>query len=377
MAEAQGFDVSQYQSGVYSGGGGFLFGLAKLTEGVGYKDPSADRHMAALLAQPIVPGGYHFARPDLNPGQSGAYAEADWFWRVAISYGGARGMLLADDQEVGIGPMGVWRDDFCGRLAWRLNGYAAGWYSYWSFIGTRALNYGAPYWAWLAWPDANGALPSPNFAISMQQYGLTTVPGIAGQVDANRFFGSVAQLRALTVGAPAPDPTPPPAPTQEDPDMGDIVYIDAPELKQQHTYYVDARGVLWLGVYDETTKASVLASLATDPLAPRAPVTVRIADDLEQVQLRVRCADGRVCVGVAPFGEGWTFSYLGAPDGGLPAVVDPGALATAVVGAVLGHLPASVDEAKLTADLTAALLAALPGADEAAIQAGLAKALSA
>lgn len=208
MADLEGFDVSQWQAGAYSGGG-FSFGFAKATESIGYQDPAWTRHIRAILAQPIVPGAYHFARPDLDPGTAGAYAEADWFWRVVTAVGGAKGMLLALDLEVGGGQLGQWRDDFCGRLAWRLGGYQPGWYSYWAFILSRGLNSAPPYWSWLAWPDANGNLPSSSFAVSMQQYGLTTVPGITGQVDANRFFGSVDQLRALTVGGARPAPPPP------------------------------------------------------------------------------------------------------------------------------------------------------------------------
>lgn len=209
MSES-GFDVSMYQDGAYAGGGGFSFGFAKVTEGVGYKDPAADRHMAALLAQPppFVAGAYHFARPDLNPGTNGAYAEADWFWSVATSYrpGGA-GLLLADDQEVGSGALGGWRDDFCGRLAWRLGGYQGGWYSYDAFVLANGLDYATNFWSWFAWPDANGPLPVLAFSIAMQQYGLVSVPGVVGQVDANRFFGTVAQLARLAVPLPPPPPS--------------------------------------------------------------------------------------------------------------------------------------------------------------------------
>lgn len=200
-----GFDVSMYQGGSYSGGGSFAFGLAKATEGVGYQDPAWSRHIAAILLQPIVPGAYHFGRPDLNPGTAGALAEADWFWSVVSTVGGARGMLAVLDLEVGSGPLGQWRDAFLGRLAWHVGGYNPGWYSFWSFVQTRALNYATDAWSWLAWPDANGALPAPNFAVSIQQYGLTSVPGITGSVDANRFFGTTAQLKALTVGGDTGD----------------------------------------------------------------------------------------------------------------------------------------------------------------------------
>jgi GH25 family lysozyme M1 (1,4-beta-N-acetylmuramidase) len=207
MADALSlFDVSKWQSGAYAGGGGFVGGLAKLGEGVGYKDDAADRHVAAILAQPIVPGGYHFGRPDLNPGTAGAYAEADWFWRVAASYGGAKGMLLALDAE-SAGGSAQWCDDFLGRLSWRSGGYNGLFYSYWSWMQTRGI-IGAPLLQrsplWFAWPDANGGFPIG--AVAMQQYGLTSVPGISGSVDANRFFGSLANLKALTVGGGAAEP---------------------------------------------------------------------------------------------------------------------------------------------------------------------------
>jgi hypothetical protein len=199
MAE-DGFDVSIYQSGSYAGGGGFSYGIGKLSEGVGYKDPAADRHMRAILNQPVVPGGYHFGRPDLNPGTSGAYTEADWFWRVATSYGGAIGMLLGLDAESAGGSV-QWCSDFCGRLTWRLGGYNPWLYSYLDWMQSRGL-VGSGLLSrcplWFAWPDTNGSLP--NLAVSMQQYGLTAVPGISGQVDANRFFGTRQQLERLTVG---------------------------------------------------------------------------------------------------------------------------------------------------------------------------------
>lgn len=199
MAELAGFDCSQWQAGAYSGGGGFSFGIVKLVEGVGYKDPAADRHMAAILAQPIIPGGYAFTRPDLNPGTAGAYAEADWFWSVASSYGGARGMLLVNDAE-SAGGSAQWCQDWAGRLAWRAGGYNPWLYSYLVWLQSRGI-VGSALLAqdplFFAWPDANGPLP---LAVSMQQYGLTSVPGIVGQVDADRFFGDPDQLKELTVG---------------------------------------------------------------------------------------------------------------------------------------------------------------------------------
>lgn len=194
MADLAGFDVSQWQAGAYAGGGGFSFGWAKASEGVGYADPSYQRHISAIRAHGLVPGAYHFARPDLGNSPEN---EADWFLRVV---GDPAGMLLALDLEVGSGDLLGWRDRFCGHLEALTGGYACGWYTYWSFALSHSLNAPTPYWGWLAWPDANGPMPGAHFSVSMQQWGLTSVPGIAGQVDANRFPGSLDELRALTVG---------------------------------------------------------------------------------------------------------------------------------------------------------------------------------
>jgi hypothetical protein len=47
----------------------------------------------------------------------------------------------------------------------------------------------------------------------MQQWGVTPVPGLSGGVDANRYFGSLDQLRALAIGGmPLVPPEPPPDP---------------------------------------------------------------------------------------------------------------------------------------------------------------------
>lgn len=190
-----GFDCSKYQGGVYAGGGGFSFGIAKATEGVGYVDSAFARHIAAIRAGGLVPGAYCFNRPDLG---NRPEDEADFLLQVV---GDPRGMLLAPDLEVTFrGALTDYRARFLARIAQRLGGYQAPWYSYWSYIGTHALNTAQTTWCWLAWPDSNGALPGLLVPIRMQQYGLTSVPGLSGQVDANRFFGTIDDLRRLTVG---------------------------------------------------------------------------------------------------------------------------------------------------------------------------------
>jgi len=204
-----GWDASGWQGGVYSGGGGFSFALAKATEGYAWVDPAFERHLASIRAHGLVAGAYAFGCPELGPPEP----QADFFVAVVRSVvSDLRGLLLALDLEVGRGPLAAWRDRFCDRVE-LLAGVPCWWYSYDSFLRTRALNTGGTrYPFWDAWPDANGSLPTYAFGRPrMQQWGLTTVPGIGGMVDANRFFGTIADLRALTVGgsvAPAPSTTP-------------------------------------------------------------------------------------------------------------------------------------------------------------------------
>lgn len=190
-----GFDVSKWQPSVYAGGGGFAFGLAKATEGNGYADIMYTPHLAAIRAHGLIAGAYHFARPDLG---NSPEAEADWFLAVV---GDPTGLLLALDLEAGGGNLQSWRDRFCDRVEQRA-GKPCWWYSYDHFVRLHSLNTaGTPYPYWAAWPDSNGQLPTYNFGPPvMQQWGLTGVPGIGGQIDANRFFGSVADLGALTIG---------------------------------------------------------------------------------------------------------------------------------------------------------------------------------
>src|SRR5262245_35291557 len=105
-----GIDVAVYQkqpdwSKVASGN---AFAFAKATEGVGFEDPSWNYNAVALaLPGPLVPGAYHFARPDLG---NSPEAEADWFWqRVKAHVPDPRGWLLALDLEVGLGDLSGWR----------------------------------------------------------------------------------------------------------------------------------------------------------------------------------------------------------------------------------------------------------------------------
>ncbi|MFL5765719.1 MAG: GH25 family lysozyme [Bacteroidia bacterium] len=78
---------------VYSGNGvinwnsvklaGYTFAYAKASEGVGYMDSQYHNYIPNGIAAGVKMGAYHFARPDLNPTNSGAIAEANYFLSVA------------------------------------------------------------------------------------------------------------------------------------------------------------------------------------------------------------------------------------------------------------------------------------------------------
>lgn len=216
-------------------GSGLAGGLGKASEGVGFEDRQWQRNQAALLSPgPLVGGSYHFLRPDLG---NDPVAEADWYLarHDARCFEAATPWIFALDAESAGGS-----DPGCKAFMARVQartGYPCWFYSYSSWIRERGITPSASP-LWLAWPDGNGPNP-PSFGwpvITMQQYGVRSVPGIEGNVDANRFFGDLDQLRALA-GAGShsgggPPVNPPPAwdgsyPMPDPPPAGtgvDVVY---------------------------------------------------------------------------------------------------------------------------------------------------------
>lgn len=206
----EGIDTSVFQGSVDWDAvrrSGRTFALTKATEGVGFIDPTFTRNWSEMLRVGLsVPGAYHFARPDLG---NSPQAEADFFLSVVLPVtGSVAGTLLALDLEVE-GPQvtAQWAVAFEQRLRERVSGYDAGFYSFFSWLGEHGVSgvhQLAADWLWLAWPDVNGPLPQPAPwpTVSIQQYGITTVPGIGGNVDVNRFFGDLPALRKLAVELP-------------------------------------------------------------------------------------------------------------------------------------------------------------------------------
>jgi len=195
-----GIDVSAFQGVVDwdQAKTGNSFVLVKATEGVGFTDPLFARNWAELKRVGLVRGAYHFARPDLGDTPQ---SEADWFLSVVQP---GPGDILALDLEVGTGDLSAWAQGFLDHVRNSLGGYRPLFYSFYAFMGTHGLFVPAlaENGLWLAWPDANGPLPSvePWPRVAFQQYGQGPTPGIQGDTDLDRFFGDAAALRQYSIG---------------------------------------------------------------------------------------------------------------------------------------------------------------------------------
>ncbi len=93
----KGIDISKWQA-VGTSDKAADFVIIKATEGVGYVDGFCDKHYQRAKAQGKLRGVYHFARPDLNKGTSGAVAEAEFFVKNIKGYIGDA--ILCLDYEV-------------------------------------------------------------------------------------------------------------------------------------------------------------------------------------------------------------------------------------------------------------------------------------
>jgi GH25 family lysozyme M1 (1,4-beta-N-acetylmuramidase) len=214
MSTLSAIDVSMYQEAIDWGAvaaSGIALAIAKATEGNGYTDPWWAVNQSALLAPgPLVGGSYHFARPDLG---NAPQAEADWYLgrhdpRV---FDPEVPWVFALDFEVA-GGNDAWVRGFLDYLRGHI-GYECWFYSSPSKITERGITpNSSPLWIAYYVPDPNQATP-PSMgwpAVTMWQWGGTPVPGIAGSVDANIFYGDRQTLLTLAgkVGTPIPPVSP-------------------------------------------------------------------------------------------------------------------------------------------------------------------------
>lgn len=195
MTTLNGIDVSQAGQGVFNWTpyrGKVQFAFTKVSEGLNFSDPDALRNIAQMRALGITPGGYHF----LHAGLSGA-GQAEYFLQAAKRAGLGKGCLLAlDAEDEGLdgedaAQMNLTASAFKGELQRHFPGYSPVAYTEISMAPSLTSLGSCP--LWLANPSGKtiksiGAWKQVSFEQTGQRY-----------VDTDGFYGTAAQLAALTV----------------------------------------------------------------------------------------------------------------------------------------------------------------------------------
>jgi len=181
--------------------------IIKITEGTNYVNPWIDRtknplgadDIADAQAAGLLVNGYHFFHPGTDK-----IAQADYY----LANGGNRvpGAWLDAEVTDGANWSQIATDlQGCHDYLWTQKSKPTGLYD----NVTWTNNLGDEQWNWDIWL-ADPSNEAPQDARVNWQYGTTTVPGIQGQVDRDRWVADNAKFQQY-FGAP-PTPTPSPAP---------------------------------------------------------------------------------------------------------------------------------------------------------------------
>ncbi len=208
-ATVKGVDVSYYQGKINwtkVKASGIDFGIARTSDGTTFKDPRFEENWAGMKAAGVVRGVYQFFRP----GQS-ADAQADLMISMLDKVGGLKDGDLPPtlDVEVTDGVAGA--TVIAKMKTWLTKVEAA--------TGVKPMVYTAPgWWAQFGAPSglakyplwvANWGVSCPSVANSWDHWtfwqtsATGQVPGISGDVDTDRFDGSLADLLAFAGQKPA------------------------------------------------------------------------------------------------------------------------------------------------------------------------------
>lgn len=198
---------------------GVVFGIAKITEGVHFRDGYFVENWSAMAEHGMVRGAYHFARPSRNA----AVDEATYFVN-AFGLLGTRlesGDIVALDleDEDASGDLSGWTLTWCQTVE-ALVGYKPMVYCSPGYIQDHRLQNRpelAEYGLWLAsWgvPTPPPA-PAPWSLVALHQYGVGpagTVSGVQGEIDLNHFNGTLEQMRLYGKPGATPEQPKPPVP---------------------------------------------------------------------------------------------------------------------------------------------------------------------
>ncbi|MGZ4149612.1 MAG: GH25 family lysozyme [Actinomycetota bacterium] len=204
-----GIDVSNWQGTIdwsKVAGAGIRFAVIKATEGKTYDDPYYAANLKGAMANGIVAGAYHFARPDSSNGDPGA--EADHFVSVADAAPGEIVPVLDLEQTGGLSVANL--QDWTKRWLARVT----------ALTGVRPMIYSSPsFWTahmgdttwfadhgydlyWVAnWGVSTPATPANDWGghgwTVWQWTSCQHVKGISGCVDGDRFRGT--DLRTIQI----------------------------------------------------------------------------------------------------------------------------------------------------------------------------------
>lgn len=172
--------------------------VVKITEGTSYVNPGAAHDIAGARAAGLGVCGYLFFHPSVDP-----IAQADYYlnnggnalpgvWIDAEVTDGANWSQIATDLQR--------CHDYLSSKA-----KPCGLYDNVSWTN----NLGDESWGWYLWlADPSNSAPQDNRV--NWQYGTSTVPGITGQVDRDRWVGSDSVYQAFFGGSVQPQPKPTP-----------------------------------------------------------------------------------------------------------------------------------------------------------------------
>lgn len=180
MANLNGIDISNWQSDTPTE---YDFCIIKASEGVGYTDPSLNKHYNAWAKTGKPYGFYHYARPDLG---NTAAAEADWFLSLVGHHAGKALFCL----------------DFEGKaLSWGSNKKRAAWClafleRVYEKTGCRGLLYiqGSAYstGAYDYIYDANYGIWAASPSSYYRGHNITVQQSVYDNLDHDVFYGDTA-----------------------------------------------------------------------------------------------------------------------------------------------------------------------------------------
>jgi GH25 family lysozyme M1 (1,4-beta-N-acetylmuramidase) len=211
-----GVDVSHWQGPINFArvkAAGFTFVVIKATEGTGYVDPNFRAYRAQAHAAGLIVRMYHYAGSSTARRVYAWDAEAAWFMQTVGPLAVGEGADLDCEPAVPPTDLPGWCRPWLDRVAtlgaspwiYQNSSTEARWN--WTAAGIPAR-----YGLWLAKydndPDMDPVVHWPSL-VAEQYWDKATVPGIAGPVDVDVFYGTPAQLLAYCKGgAPTPAPTP-------------------------------------------------------------------------------------------------------------------------------------------------------------------------